>query len=126
MVIFNKDAIDIEYLVAFRRMRNYCQCGAPFEQRMVTKASPNKGRPIKWCSARCDAYQYGYMLPRCLCDQPAAIEVKKNGGDFFFKCGANNKDWDSKCDFVDWDASCLEAPEVTIKAPFKGKRRRYY
>ena len=51
--------------------------------------------------------------------------MKKNGKDYFFKCGYNHLDYDERCEYVNWDASCLETPPMTVKAPFKMQRDRF-
>ena len=35
------------------------------------------------------------------------------------------QDYDERCEYENWDASCLETPPMTVKAPFKTQRYRF-
>lgn len=113
-IVFEKDAIDIEYLVAFKRTRRYCKCGKDLIKRTVKNSDAgNRGRDIFHCPdknkhKKCgkEFSDYGYMWPRCDCNKACLVEYTKDRRRFY-KCGMRkpHKPWHKwkKCDFVDWN-----------------------
>jgi hypothetical protein len=85
VVVFEKDAINIEFLVAFQRAKTHCACGIPVreatvpdervpgrERDFIACANATKGANGKWkggCGLKT-------ALPRCFCP-------KEEGGDFY-------------------------------------------
>ena len=67
-VMFDHDAIQIEYLVALKRVERYCECGDPLADKTVVKDTDNQGRAVKTChlgrGAGCGYFQ---MYPLCHC-----------------------------------------------------------
>lgn len=72
-IIFDKDAIKIEYLVAYVHTKQYCQCGIPVRRR--TKNENGVERPIITCENSYRGRNGGWeggcklfsKLPRCYC-----------------------------------------------------------
>lgn len=98
-VVFKPEAINIEYVVALKRERYYCDCGRPASKREVVKAGLNKGRTIAMCAQdQCNFFQ---MYPRCHCGRSAEVALKKNG-EPYYRCGARRRGKD-RCDFRQWE-----------------------
>jgi hypothetical protein len=117
-VCFEPAAIDVEYLVAYKREKHYCDCGLPAVRRTVTKEGPNQGRNILFCSKpRDDASNCNFihMLPVCKCGMSAAVKLKKNG-EPYYSCGAKR----DHCDYRDWDGP----PRHGSPSPSPAKRAR--
>ena len=83
VVVFEKDAINIKFLVAFRRTKTHCACGIPVRTRTFTDRVLNRQRELIACAnSRRGAngvWEGGCglvtALPRCFCP-------KEEGGDF--------------------------------------------
>ncbi|CAE7772735.1 NEIL3 [Symbiodinium sp. CCMP2592] len=100
-VIFDPAALSVEFLVALKRVRHYCDCGQTAVQRTVTNGQPeNFGRDILLCARRPSEGGCGFvrMLPQCYCERAAGVGFKKNG-EKYFRCGSK-RDF---CDFKDWN-----------------------
>lgn len=72
-VIFNKEAIKIEYIVAYKRIKHYCSCGIPVRERTMNENG--RERPLIACSQSrkndfgkwVDGCGLVAALPRCFC-----------------------------------------------------------
>lgn len=112
------DAVQIEYLVAYKRVVHYCKdCDAEAGSRAVTKGTNNKGRKILVCSESCG---WTMMLPQCYCNRHAEVAFAKTGKSYY-RCGS--KRGAGRCDFKDWDGPA-EAPGGLGGSPCK-KQRAY-
>ena len=79
------DAVQIEYLVAYKRVVHYCKdCDAEAGSRVVTKGTNNKGRKILVCSESCG---WTMMLPQCYCNRHAEVAFAKTGKSYY-RCGS--------------------------------------
>eukprot|EP00435_Cladocopium_sp_Y103_P010788 s3559_g2.t2 len=99
-VVFDPAALNIDFLVALKRVRHYCDCGQAAVQRTVTNGRPeNFGRDILFCPGKASGgCGFIHMLPSCYCGRSAEVGRKKNG-DRYFRCGSK-RDF---CDFKDWN-----------------------
>ncbi|CAK9097318.1 unnamed protein product [Durusdinium trenchii] len=87
-VVLDPAALSIEFLVALKRVRHYCDCGQTAVQRTVTNGLPeNFGRDILFCPlGRADGCGFIHMLPQCYCGRAAEVADKRNG-EKYFRCG---------------------------------------
>lgn len=104
-VIFNEDQILVEYLVAYHRIRKFCNCSPKKEctRRTVSKTGDNFGRPFIFCPDvdAADGCGFKTMLPTCACGRAAAVRISgssSNSGRRYFGC---TKNYD-RCDFFQW------------------------
>ena len=98
-VIFDPAALSINYLVALKRVRHYCDCGQTAAHRTVVNGRPeNFGREILRCpqSAEDGGCKFFQMLPQCYCGRSAEVAEKRNG-EKYYRCGAKR----GFCDFKD-------------------------
>lgn len=97
-VVLDPAALSIEFLVALKRVRHYCDCGQTAVQRTVTNGLPeNFGRDILFCPlGRADGCGFIHMLPQCYCGRAAEVADKRNG-EKYFRCGKRC------CGFKDWN-----------------------
>jgi len=97
-VIFDERAVFVEYLVAYKRIKYFCECvdeqgkGIPLERKTVTKRTLNFNRTFLVCN-NCN---YRRMLPLCKHGETAEAKVSQNGCPYY-TCPYKNRD--SKCDF---------------------------
>lgn len=101
-VMFDHDAIQIEYLVALKRVQHYCECGDSLADRTVVKDTENQGRKVKTCHKGRDAgCGYFQMYPLCHCGESAKVYRKKHGDcERYYRCRNRG---DERCEFVQWD-----------------------
>ena len=101
-VVFDPAALNIDFLVALKRVRHYCDCGQAAVQRTVTNGKPeNFGRDILFCplgNASGGGCKFIQMLPVCYCGRSAEVQYKKNG-DRYFRCGSKR----NFCEFKERD-----------------------
>jgi len=127
-IIFQPEAIFVEYLVAYKRVRSYCECGLRVMERTVSKTGINRGRKISLCgniqqdgSKKCDFIQ---MYPLCECGESAHIAESHSANNphrSYYCC--NKKQFrhrrHTSCDFFEW-VDCYSSPAAS---PYKQARR---
>jgi len=106
-VIFNSGDVQIEYLIAYKRKKYYCNCGVEANVRDVCVRTANHGRKFLFCGNKttdeevttvqstktCDMT---LMLPLCDCKRLSSAFVwKRNDEMTRFACGKNY----SRCKF---------------------------
>ena len=87
VVVFEKNAINIAFLVAFRRAKTHCVCGIPVRKRtwaddcvpggqrqrdFIACANSRRGANGKW-EGGCGL---ATLLPRCFCPKPAGADFR--------------------------------------------------
>ena len=116
-VVFDEDAIRVDFLLALTPRRTRCECGSLFETKSVVKDTENRGRPCLVCQ-RCNKVE---MLPACFCGKSAKAFESGSGANFF-RC---RKPSYLRCDFFQRneyyaaasDARQFFAPEASEGAP---------
>lgn len=111
-IVYDENQVLVEYLVAYKRVKNLCNCGEKYLERTVHKQTENYGRKIHVCAkGKCSPQ----MLPLCNCGIPASVKkVKKSGpnqGRDFFCCG---KRYGGRCDFFEFMLRKVQS-EVQIR-----------
>jgi hypothetical protein len=106
IVLFNAAALNIEYLMADKRERQWCNCGHKLLKRTVGKEGPNKHRVFLFCPDEQQGKSEGcgvkLMLPLCDCGRTACAKAKRDGS-IFFKCAHHSTGYGRDCGFVDWN-----------------------
>ena len=93
-VVFNAEQVFIEYLVAYRRVRRFCDCGVPVLKRTVAKEGINRDRAFHFCGKKVtqessEDCEFKQMLPLCDCNRSAAIKISgtaRNPGRKYYTC----------------------------------------
>ncbi|GFH49884.1 hypothetical protein CTEN210_06360 [Chaetoceros tenuissimus] len=103
-IVYDDSQVLVEYLVAYKRVRNLCDCGLPYKERTVSKQTLNYGRTIHLCPKEDqDSCGFMQMMPLCKCGRSAEVKTShsaKNPGREFYTCDA--KYGRHKCDFFEW------------------------
>lgn len=128
-VAFDPDAIDVEYLVAYKRERNYCDCQLPIVRRSVVANTENKDRPYLFCRNKDTENDCGFsrMLPLCYCDRypPRFASVKFSKYGKFYGCGSKGApecDFKQNVDGPSGDSGAREERRITSESPSKRQR----
>lgn len=139
VVLFERDAVKVEYLVAYvRRSATYCRCGARLLARTVSKEGDNKARMFRVCplagggNGGASTCPFGdgatkLMLPLCYCGRSATVQRKRTG-ERYFKCAATFGGNRAQCSFVDWNnKGCWTGgkEDAPMDGTPNGKRPRY-
>uniref|UniRef100_A0A0G4G0K5 GRF-type domain-containing protein n=1 Tax=Chromera velia CCMP2878 TaxID=1169474 RepID=A0A0G4G0K5_9ALVE len=113
-VVFNNDAILVEYLLVFERVRTLCDCGLETDRRTVGKSTLNFGRPIlcKTCEPHSRSCNFPLMLPQCKCGRAANIQFSQ--GEWRYKCSNYRFScgFDRKVNDFQWGPAFLERVEA--------------
>jgi hypothetical protein len=70
-VVFSMDQIYVEYLIAYRLVREKCDCGIAATKRTVVKKTLNRNCPIIFCGKNNKACRFMRMEPLCDCQESA-------------------------------------------------------
>ena len=88
-VVFNSRDVHIEYVVAFKRRRTYCDCGVEGTVRHVVKRTVNNGRPFFFCGSNPERCDVKLMFPLCDCGSSAWV-CYRNDNVTRYSCGKFN------------------------------------
>lgn len=114
-MVYDESQVIVEYLVAYKRVRNLCECGDKCIERTVTVQTENHGRKIHLCpnNKRC---AFMLMLPLCKCGKSATVKTShstNNPNRQYYGCYQRRG---RACDFFEWkDASRAAASPSSHK-----------
>ncbi|CAB9497177.1 Ankyrin Repeat Protein [Seminavis robusta] len=114
-VVFQPDQIFVQYVIAYRRARKFCDCNRPLVERTVTKQTENRGRKIFICGAGKESgCGFIRMLPFCHCFDSAVVKTSgsvKNPNRKYYTCRKK------RCEFFEWCEAVVGSP-----SPYKRQR----
>ena len=114
-MVYDESQVFVEYLVAYKRVRNLCECGDKCIERTVTVQTENHGRKIHFCpnNKKC---QFMQMLPLCKCGKSATVKTShssNNPNRQYYGCYQRRG---RGCGFFEWkDASRAAASPSSHK-----------
>jgi GRF zinc finger len=100
-IVFQPDQIFVEYVIAYRRVRKFCDCNVRVSERTVVKNTENRGRTMIKCGNN-DSCNFFRLLPLCYCGSGACVKTSssdKNPNREYYSCAGRRG---MSCEFFQW------------------------